>query len=88
MIKASIFDPLGRPTGPAGSDHYFHTYFRTSVHTVQNIAKQNKHRVKIMITTVGLAEGIIDKSIDFVVNSLLTLPSLPMDRNQKKIKAI
>ena len=59
-------DPLGRPTLPAGSDHYFRTCFRpsASVPTFQNIAKQNKCRLKIMIAisggTVGLAEWIID----------------------------
>ena len=56
------FDPLGQATGPVGSDHYFRTDFRPYV-TFQNLAKQNKCRVKIMITiggTVGLAEGIID----------------------------
>ena len=46
------------------SGHYFRTDFiRASVPTFQNIAKQNKRRVQIMITTggtVGLAEWIID----------------------------
>ena len=40
----------------AGSDDYFHTSF-------QNIAKQNKRRMKIKIATgriVGVAKGIID----------------------------
>ena len=59
-----IFDPLGRPTVRAGSDHYFRTCFRRkSVITFQSIAKQNKRRLKIMIAnggTVGLDEGIID----------------------------
>ena len=60
----SIFDPLGRPTVSAGSDQYFRTYFRPCVHpSFQNIAKQNKRGVKIMIATAGtadLAEWIID----------------------------
>ena len=48
MAKERLFDPLGRPTVP----------------TFQNIAKQNKPRIIIIITiggTVGLAEGIIDE---------------------------
>ena len=57
--KRIAFDPLGRPTDPAGSDNYFRTDFRPS--PLFKIS-QNKRHVKIMITTggtVGLAEGII-----------------------------
>ena len=64
-----LIDPLGQPTVPAGSDHYFHTdcqsSVRTSVRTFQNLAKQNnKFQAKTMLTTgetvVGLAEWIMD----------------------------
>ena len=51
-------------------------FTQISVRTFQNIAKQNKRRVKIMITsdgTVGLAEWIID---DFVFHSKYLLHSL------------
>ena len=37
-------DPLGRPTVPAGGDHYFQTCFRP--YTFQNLTNQNKRRVK------------------------------------------
>ena len=61
--QASI-DSLGRPTVPAGRDHYFRPRFRLYVRPhYQNIAKQNKRLLKIIITstgTVGLAVGIID----------------------------
>ena len=58
------FDPLGRPTDTAGSDHSFHTCFRPSVHTYKNIAKQtqfenNDHHWSRLW---GLAKGIIDDS--------------------------
>ena len=55
-------------------DHYFRTCFCPSVLTFQNIAKQNKHRMKIMIATggiVGLAEGIIDDTC-LVLNVSIT----------------
>ena len=48
---------------PAVIDHYFCTCILSSVHTFQNIAKQNKCRVKIVLATggtVGLVKGIID----------------------------
>ena len=66
---SKIIDPLGQPTAPAGSGHYFRTYFRlyvrvrTSVPIFQNITKQNKRQMKIMIDiggTMGLAKGIVD----------------------------
>ena len=53
-------DPRGRPTVTAGSDNYFHVC--RSVPTFQNLAKQNKFEVRIVIATVvtvGLAEWII-----------------------------
>ena len=77
-LVISIFYPLDRP---ADYDNYFRTYFRPYVRssTFQNTAKQNKHRLKIMITTGGtvcLAEGIIDATclVSFIftnVNLLL-----------------
>ena len=51
-------DPLGLPTVP-----WLLVIIILRVPTFQNIAKQNKHRVKVKIDiggTVGLAEGIID----------------------------
>ena len=56
-----IFDPRGRPTITAGSDHHTCLYLRTC--TFQNLAKQTHLRVKIVIATggaVGLAEWIIE----------------------------
>ena len=56
--SARFFDPLGRPTITAGSDHCFHTCcpsVRTSVPNFQNLAKPNKFQA-----TVGLAEWIIN----------------------------
>ena len=67
--KNTNFDPRGRPTVPAGSDHYFRTccpyirHYVAYVPTFQNLAKQNKVQTKIVIATggtVGLAEWIID----------------------------
>ena len=60
-------DPLGRTTTPAGSDDFFRICFRPFVRssTFQNIATQNKRRLKIMITTGGtmnLVEWIIDET--------------------------
>ena len=76
-LQLSI-DPLGRPTDPAGSDHYFRTDFRTYVHphfskyskkTKQMSGKNNYHTGG----TVGLAEGIID---DTAINVLFVFLSL------------
>ena len=53
-------DPLGCPTVPAGSDHCFHTYFRPSVPTFQNIAKQTSLENNDRYWTLGLVEEIID----------------------------
>ena len=56
-----IVDPLGPPTVPPVGIIVFTIVVRSSVHSFQNIAKQNK--VKTMIATgktVGLAEWIID----------------------------
>ena len=53
------FYPRGRPTVMAGSDHYFCTWC-PSVLTLQNLTKQNKFKVRIVIAigeTVCLAEG-------------------------------
>ena len=59
-----IIDPLGHPTVPAVSDHYFCTCFCPSIHPSPLFkTSQNKRLLKVMITTggtVGLAEGIID----------------------------
>ena len=68
-----LFDPRGRPTVTAGSDHYFRTWcpsnpqsvrlsLRMSVPIFQNVAKQNNFQVRIVITTgetMGLAVWII-----------------------------
>ena len=57
-----IFDPLGRPTVPAGSDNCFCTCFRPYVR--HHVSKQNKtspeNNDHYWWGTVGLAEGIID----------------------------
>ena len=54
------FDPRGRPTVTAGSDHYF----RTCCLSVRpHFSKQNQFQAKTMFTTgetVGLAEWIMD----------------------------
>ena len=44
-----VFDPHGRPTVMADSDHYFHTS-RLSISTFLNPAKQNKFQVRIMFS--------------------------------------
>ena len=66
MEYMNQFDPLGRSTVSAGSANYFRTLFPSvRPYFSKTIAKQNKHRVKIMIATgrtVGLVEGIIDDS--------------------------
>ena len=70
MTKLSVilYDPRGRPTVMAGSDHFFRTWclsVLTSVPTFQNFAKRNNFQVRIVIATggtVGLAEWIIDDS--------------------------
>ena len=46
-------DPLGRPTNLAGRNNYFRTDLRPYVPTLQNISKQNKCRLKILIITGG-----------------------------------
>ena len=58
-------DPQGRPTVKVSCDHYYHTWcpYLRPVTNLQNLAKQNKFHVRIVIVidgTVGLAEGIID----------------------------
>ena len=60
--RESLFSFLWstRPTHSCGrySDHYFRMLFP---YVLQNIAKQNKHRVKIMITTsVAVGLGQVD----------------------------
>ena len=66
FIHAFTFDPRGRPTVTAGSDHYFSRVVYTSVRP-SSLFKilQNKTKVQggIVIATgrtVGLAEWIID----------------------------
>ena len=53
------FDPLGRPTVTAGSDHYFRTYCPFVRPHFSNLTKQQKKMVATN-ETVGLAERIID----------------------------
>ena len=74
-------DQLGQPTVPACSDHYSHMVLsvRPYVSTFQNLAKQNKSRVKIMIAageTVGLAKGIIDETQVLYRNFILSCKML------------
>ena len=63
-----FIDPLGRPTITVHSDQYFHTcrtYVCPLIPSFQNLAKQNKLQMKIVIAageTVGLSEGIIDNT--------------------------
>ena len=62
MVISSQIDPLGRPTITAGCDHV------ASFLTFQNLAKQNKFQVRVVIATggiiVGLAKWIIDETHD------------------------
>ena len=91
-FQESIFDPRGRPTVMAGSDHYFRTcclYVRPSVPTFQNLAKQNKVQAKIVISTggtVGLAEWIISRK-HFRLSLRSSKRQIESD-NGKAIKAI
>ena len=54
-VEGNIFDPRGRPQSrPVVIIILEHVSVRTSVPTFQNITKQNKRRVKIMMGLVGL----------------------------------
>ena len=60
---AWLFDPRGRLTVTAGSDHLFHTcsLYVHAQSTFQILEKQNKFQVRIVISTgetVGMAEEI------------------------------
>ena len=61
VVRQQTIDPLGRPTVPAGSDHYFCTFFSPYVRPhFSKYRKTNKLRANIMIATggtVGLAEA-------------------------------
>ena len=62
-LPSPIFDPLGRPTVPARSDHYFCTLSPSVRPHFSKYQKTKQTSLKIIIATggtVGLAEGIID----------------------------
>ena len=71
-LKEAYIDPRGRLTVTAGSD-------RPSVHTFQNIAKQNKVPARIAIATGGTvvwpSGSLYDSSLVFIF-SVQVFPSL------------
>ena len=87
--KIQYFDPLGRPTIPAGSDNYFCTCPSVRPHFA-NLAKQKQQ--KIIVTageTVGLAEWIIDDTclVFFVYFCNLLKPYIrPYNRNHISVQ--